>query len=213
MARVVLWKRLVLAKLALLALCGAATVACNRRIQPQKHGAPPSAAVFPVNLRVPAKLTSIETGSTTAAAQEMRVACKTCHSLREPKPLPSSSAELKEFHVGLTVRHGSLTCGSCHDPAAPSERLHLASGEILPMTSVLALCSQCHGPQRRDYDRGMHGGMTGYWDLSRGPRTRNLCVDCHDPHAPAFVGGMPLPPPRDRIPPARTAGPEGASHD
>lgn len=201
-----------LRKLALLTFCGAAVLACNRRIEPRKQGTPPSAPAFPVNIRVPSKLTSIETGSTNAAAQDLRVACKTCHSSRVPKPLPTSASELREFHVGLETRHGSLACGSCHDPAAPSERLHLASGEVIPMTAVLSLCSQCHGTQRRDYDRGLHGGMKGYWDLSRGPRTRNTCVDCHDPHTPAFVGGTPLPPPRDRIPPARASNPEGAPH-
>lgn len=67
------------------------------------------------------------------------------------------------------------------------------------MTEAITLCSQCHGPQRTSFDRGVHGGMTGHWDLSRGPRERNNCVDCHDPHAPKFVGGAPVHLPRDRF--------------
>ena len=67
------------------------------------------------------------------------------------------------------------------------------------MREALTLCSQCHGPQRRDYDHGAHGGMTGYWDRSRGGRQRNHCVDCHDPHQPAYVGGLPVPAARDRF--------------
>jgi formate-dependent nitrite reductase cytochrome c552 subunit len=63
---------------------------------------------------------------------------------------------------------------------------------------AMRLCAQCHGPQYRDYKRGSHGGMTGHWDLSRGERTRNNCVDCHDPHAPAYPGTTPVLPPRDR---------------
>ena len=55
------------------------------------------------------------------------------------------------------------------------------------------------GPQRRDYDHGAHGGMQGYWDLRRGPRTRNHCVECHDVHSPAFGAFRPMPAPRDRF--------------
>jgi hypothetical protein len=64
---------------------------------------------------------------------------------------------------------------------------------------VMKLCAQCHGPQFRDYQHGAHGGMNGYWDLSRGGRSRNNCIDCHDPHAPAYVGAIPAPRPRDRF--------------
>lgn len=77
--------------------------------------------------------------------------------------------------------------------------LHLATGEQVPMLQAIRLCAQCHGTQWRDYQRGAHGGMFGYWDLSRGSRTRNHCVDCHDPHTPKFVGGRPVLPPRDRF--------------
>jgi hypothetical protein len=63
----------------------------------------------------------------------------------------------------------------------------------------MALCAQCHGTQKRDYDHGAHGGMRGYWDLKRGPRERNHCVSCHDPHAPKFGTFMPVHPPKDRF--------------
>jgi hypothetical protein len=41
--------------------------------------------------------------------------------------------------------------------------------------------------------------MNGHWDLTRGGRTRNTCINCHDPHAPAFPLVMPVLPPRDRV--------------
>ena len=50
--------------------------------------------------------------------------------------------------------------------------------------------------------------MNGYWDLGRGPRIRNTCVNCHDAHVPTYQGALPMPPPRDRF----LAAPE-ASHD
>jgi formate-dependent nitrite reductase cytochrome c552 subunit len=71
------------------------------------------------------------------------------------------------------------------------------------MRDAMQLCAQCHGPQFRDYTHGSHGGMQGHWDLSRGPRLRNHCVDCHDPHTPQFQPSNPVLPPADRLlPPA-----------
>jgi hypothetical protein len=75
----------------------------------------------------------------------------------------------------------------------------MADSRPVEFTAVMTLCSQCHGPQRRDYDMGLHGGMTGHWDLAKGGRSRNTCINCHDPHAPAFPLVMPVFPPRDRI--------------
>jgi formate-dependent nitrite reductase cytochrome c552 subunit len=69
------------------------------------------------------------------------------------------------------------------------------------MDRAIELCAQCHGPQYRDYKAGAHGGMTGNWDLSRGPRVRNHCVDCHEAHAPRYPGTRPVLRPNDRIAP------------
>jgi hypothetical protein len=139
-----------------------------------------------------------------------RVACVTCHSLRPAGPVPQRPEELREFHTDLTFQHGQLACRSCHAEGA-HDALHLADGRSLRMTDAMELCAQCHGPQFRDYQRGAHGGMSGHWDLSRGPRVRNHCVECHDPHAPRYAGARPVFPPRDRFlsPPGST---EPASH-
>jgi len=128
-----------------------------------------------------------------------RVACTACHTLKPVKPLPESTGALKDFHQGLIFKHGELSCAHCHVEGARShDTLHFANGETIPMVSAQRLCQQCHGPQFRDYSRGSHGGMQGAWSPSMGPRTRNDCVDCHDPHSPSFQGGTPVLPPRDR---------------
>lgn len=187
----------------------ATTMGCNRPEDP-RVSAPnplPSSAPFPVTIRKPDKLTSVETGRTDALGQPLRAACTSCHSQRKSETLPASASDLKEFHQGLVVEHGRLVCGQCH-VVGDSTSLHLADGRKLPMTEVLELCAQCHGPQYRDYGKGAHGGMRGYWDLRRGGRTRNSCVDCHDPHAPKFQPGKPVLPPRDR----GTLSAKGASH-
>ncbi|HET9953696.1 MAG TPA: hypothetical protein VFQ61_04315 [Polyangiaceae bacterium] len=189
---------------------------CNRPIKEVPRARAPSAARYPVEIRRPAKLSSIETGRADALGREQRVPCVTCHSLGVRRPVPESSAELEEFHRGLSIEHGSLRCASCHS-AEGAELLKLADGRSLPITDSIEKCGECHGPQYRDYRHGAHGGMLGYWDLSRGGRLRNTCVDCHDPHIPKPPPVMPVLPPRDRSSTAHSVQPvaeaRGAAHD
>ena len=109
------------------------------------------------------------------------------------------------FHQGLTVHHGTNACVSCHNPTN-YDQLHLADNRAVEFVDVVTLCAQCHGTQYRSYQHGAHGGMTGYWDLTRGPRQRNGCTSCHDPHAPKYQGAIPMPPPRDRFQTPHTSG-------
>jgi len=151
----------------------------------------------PTGVVVPASLRGLE--AELESGEWAVVPCATCHALRaEPYELPADPASLGAPHTGLELAHGDLACASCHDPSS-ADRLHMASGESIALTEAMRLCAQCHGPQFRDYRAGAHGGMQGYWDTSRGPRTRRHCVDCHLPHAPAFPRVMPMPPPRDRF--------------
>jgi hypothetical protein len=109
------------------------------------------------------------------------------------------------------MAHGELACYACHN-TNDADMLQLADSTAVEYSDVMTLCAQCHGTQARDYKHGAHGGMIGYWDLSRGPRTRNNCIDCHDPHVPEFPTMQPTFKPRDRFlePPASHA---GASHN
>jgi cytochrome c553 len=138
------------------------------------------------------------------------VACSTCHSVRPPNMANRKPADLDQFHQNMPMAHGELACYSCHNPT-DSDSLHLADSTPLDYSDVMTLCAQCHGSQAKDYAHGAHGGMNGYWDLSRGPRTRNNCIDCHDPHVPKFPTMQPTFKPRDRFldPPAAHAGDAG----
>ena len=127
-----------------------------------------------------------------------QIACATCHATRTPNFDNAATADLDLFHHGLVVKHGSNTCLSCHN-SADYGSLHLANNKRVEFTDVVTLCSQCHGPQWRDFQHGAHGGMNGYWDLSKGDRSRNGCTSCHDPHAPKYQGAHPTLPPRDRF--------------
>ena len=153
---------------------------------------------YAVEIRRPAGPPVIELQQPDPLGRVGRLSCSTCHSVRPPSPAVTSAADLKEFHQGLPLNHGSLTCYACHNPA-DMDRLRRADGAEIEYRDVMTLCAQCHGAQARDYEQYLHGGMTGYWDLTRGARLRNNCIDCHDPHAPQFPRMQPTFKPRDRF--------------
>lgn len=154
-----------------------------------------------VEINLPPKLSSIELDAVDPLGRPLRIECATCHTTKETAVLPETADELQSFHVGLKFAHGSNRCASCHvSRPLSAPMLRLADGSELAMTEALQLCAQCHGPQYRDYKAGAHGGMQGSWDLTRGGRTRNHCVDCHDPHVPKPPPVLPAAAMRDRIP-------------
>ena len=168
---------------------------------PSRRFAPPrdAGADHPVTVHRPASLAGLQGTVETPQGRPVEVACATCHAVLSPPPaLPDDANHLGGPHAGLRFDHGGNACRACHDPAR-FDRLHLATGESIPMADALRLCTQCHGTQHRDWRHGAHGGMNGHWDLTRGPRLRNHCVDCHDPHAPRFPSFRPLPPPPDSL--------------
>jgi hypothetical protein len=127
------------------------------------------------------------------------IPCAQCHETRTAPETPPEARDIEEVHRGMQLDHGGLSCFACHEPTDSYRTLKLADGTPVAYERVMTLCSQCHGPQRADYDHGAHGGMTGYWDLSRGPRVKNACTVCHDPHSPRFPSMRPTFKPRDRF--------------
>jgi hypothetical protein len=166
-------------------------------------------ARHPVEIHHPSGPPRIATGKVDALGREITLSCGSCHANRSSNPDTARGEQLKEFHQGLNFQHGALKCVSCHHPVDYNS-LRLAEGRSLAYTHVQTLCSQCHAPQAADYEHGAHGGMNGYWDLTRGPRQRKGCIDCHDPHAPAFPSMAPTFKSRDRFLSPRQP---GASHE
>ncbi|QDV42070.1 Doubled CXXCH motif [Stieleria neptunia] len=140
----------------------------------------------------------IELAETDPQGRTGKVACSTCHSVRKPNLANRTSASLDEFHQGLTFNHGTLACYACHNPDQ-SDALRLADGSLVEYRDVMTLCSQCHAAQATAFRHGAHGGMNGHWDLSRGPQTKNNCIDCHDPHEPSYPKMIVGFKPRDRF--------------
>ncbi|QEG01343.1 Doubled CXXCH motif (Paired_CXXCH_1) [Stieleria maiorica] len=151
----------------------------------------------------------IELAATDPQGRSGKVACSTCHSVRKPNFQARSTAALDEFHQGLTFNHGTLACYACHNPDH-SDALRLADGSKVEYRDVMTLCSQCHADQATSFRHGAHGGMNGYWDLSRGPQRKNNCIDCHDPHEPHFPKMVVGFKPRDRF---SEAGKEHDDHE
>jgi hypothetical protein len=151
-----------------------------------------------VLIQQPKAAPRVDMGTVDAHGVTVTAACSTCHSNRKPNRENKVAADLDEFHQGMTLTHGKIACLACHK-SNDYDSLQLADGTKIEFQDVMTLCSQCHGTQRRDFDHGAHGGMTGHWDLSRGPRVRNNCVDCHHPHQPQFPKMLPTFKPRDRF--------------
>ncbi|ADE53095.1 hypothetical protein [Coraliomargarita akajimensis] len=161
-------------------------------------------ARYPVEIVGAPEVPTVLTEARDYHGNATEIACSTCHSSRSPLPT-QSGAELDSFHQGLVVQHGTISCLSCHNDEN-YDQLKLADGTTVEFSDAMQLCAQCHGPQYRDYQNGSHGGMNGYWDRSRGPRSRNACTVCHDAHAPAYPQLIPVFPPTDIVPP------KGAPH-
>ncbi|WP_047812668.1 cytochrome c3 family protein [Rhodopirellula islandica] len=140
---------------------------------------------YPTVIRKPSGPPRIELAGTDPQGRTGSVACSTCHRVRQPNLDNKTAATLDEFHQGMTFSHGSIACYSCHNPD-DSDSLRLADGTLVAYQEVMTLCSQCHSKQAESFAHGAHGGMNGHWDLTRGPQMKNNCIDCHDPHAPAY---------------------------
>jgi len=127
--------------------------------------------------------------------------CYICHEEGKPPVLTFGTNNiivLPEEHSDLRMRHGRRNrndnCYNCHDPANLT-KLKTRDGHLLELKDSTALCASCHGPTQRDWELGVHGRRSGYWDLELGDVTLLRCASCHDPHAPAIAPLEPAPAP------------------
>lgn len=154
--------------------------------------------LYPTEIHKPDGPPMVVTNLYSLVGQPVMASCSACHTTRVPNRDNRSGADLNEFHQELVFQHGNLACLSCHNPG-DYDSLRLADGTKVEYADVMNLCAQCHGTQYRDYQHGAHGGMNGHWNLEKGGRYRNNCIDCHDPHAPAYQGVLPAPHSNDRF--------------
>ena len=117
-------------------------------------------------------------------------------------------------HADIVMGHGehgrNNNCFNCHNENN-LELLQTRDGRALRFQDSPQLCGSCHGPTYEDWEAGAHGRISGFWNRQLGPITRQQCVNCHDPHAPAFHGRKPAPGPHPLRRPAAPA-PDQTSH-
>lgn len=121
--------------------------------------------------------------------------CNDCHATLEPSNIQKS---FFSAHAEIALNHGANNyCQTCHVRGNMDQLTDLNKNEI-PFAQSHITCMQCHGPIYRDWEKGLHGRMNGYWDEQKGETRRLTCVACHDPHHPAFAPMEPAPAPTSR---------------
>ncbi len=136
-----------------------------------------------------------------------RYDCMECHQHVDTKRFDRE--EIKVEHERIILDHGNNRyCLNCHHPDNRNAFVDYDGSEIAE-SNVTLLCAKCHGPKHRDWEAGVHGRQNGFWDDSKGARSKLRCIQCHDPHAPAFNPMAPMAPPTY---PKRAPKPEGVEH-
>jgi hypothetical protein len=135
--------------------------------------------------------------------------CYGCHDKKKPPQLRFDAHHnlvVPEEHSDIVMGHGrhnrNNLCYNCHDEAN-LEGLQTRDGRELKLSESTPLCGSCHGPTYRDWEAGVHGRISGYWNRQLGPIVRQDCVSCHNPHSPAFPGRKPAPGPHPLRPVSR----------
>jgi hypothetical protein len=135
--------------------------------------------------------------------------CYVCHERNKPLKLnidTNGDVIVPSEHKDIVMAHGSHkrnnNCFNCHDENN-LDQLQTRDGRHLKITelssaSTSSLCGSCHGPTYRDWEAGVHGRTSGYWDRKPGDTTRYTrlgCPSCHNPHSPKYQGREPAPGP------------------
>ena len=127
--------------------------------------------------------------------------CYGCHDRKKPPPLrfdTNLNLIIPKEHDDIVMKHGTHNrnnnCFNCHNETNLVV-LQARDKRELKMEDSPSLCGSCHGPTYRDWEAGVHGRTSGYWDRALGAADRKPCVSCHNPHKPAFPGRHPAPGP------------------
>ena len=138
--------------------------------------------------------------------------CYACHERNTPPPLRFDDQHnliIPKEHENIVMGHGrhnrNNLCFNCHDEHN-LELFQTRDGRQLKLADSTPLCGSCHGPTYRDWEAGVHGRTSGYWQRELGSITRVDCVSCHNPHSPRFPTMHPAPGPHPlRMKPALVA--------
>lgn len=119
--------------------------------------------------------------------------CMDCHGSLVDNTMPR--LDVNHYHETVVMDHGlNGRCVNCHHQQDRNS-LVMRDGGKVGFGQSAKLCSNCHGPAYRQWQRGVHGKTLGFWDGTRGEKRRLTCVECHDPHSPHYAKMAPLPGP------------------
>lgn len=118
--------------------------------------------------------------------------CSMCHDGYRNDP---DVDPLGDEHSDIVFDHGvEQHCLHCHNPKNSDVYVNHDGTEI-PENATTTLCAKCHGMTFRDWQEGVHGRKSRFWDERFGTRLTLECIECHDPHAPRFPQMKPDPAP------------------
>jgi hypothetical protein len=106
--------------------------------------------------------------------------CQTCH-----KDVAALVSPPRKAHWQVELKHAPETvmqCSTCH-LGKDMNRLHTLAGQPVSFDHSYQICAQCHSRQAEDWTGGAHGKRVGGWAP---PRVAKTCVECHNPHTPAW---------------------------
>jgi len=110
--------------------------------------------------------------------------CTVCHTVPLAQ-MRGATGSPKRAHWNVTLQHAPatvMTCGTCHAQNAPGTLQTLQDANV-DFDHSYRLCAQCHFRQADDWAAGAHGKRDAGWAP---PRVVMTCVQCHDPHHPAW---------------------------
>ena len=95
----------------------------------------------------------------------------------------------------IKLDHGrNNRCFHCHNPK-DMDTFQNRDGDPVEYKDVVLMCTNCHGPQYRDWLAGIHGRRSGYYDTRKGEQKTLRCIECHNPHNPVYPRLKPAPGP------------------
>lgn len=144
--------------------------------------------------------------------------CYGCHDPKKPPVLrydTNHNLVVPKEHEDVVMGHGrhnrNNNCFNCHNETN-LVTLQPRDGRVLTLEQSTPLCGSCHGPTYRDWEAGVHGRTSGFWNRQMGGIDRKGCVSCHNPHKPAFPSIPPAPGPHPLRQVARPVFAEERSH-
>ncbi len=116
--------------------------------------------------------------------------CLNCHDRSIEKLSKERRDQYKVSHWNIEIKHASketMNCFTCHN-SDNLNQLHSITKQDISFDKSYNLCGQCHSTQKKEWLGGAHGKRIGGWAP---PRTSRTCVNCHNPHSPAFESRWP----------------------